>query len=177
MQHDLRSCSRPNPARPIRAPRVRLGSFATTLHPRPRRENQRGVSLLQPTEQRCGPVGRPAVGLPRLNKLRADVEVTGEHGLGHLEAGPQPFNAGPVYRRRWRWQLGCSQLPLALGMLESLVGRFQQLGKDLLIQDRKSTRLNSSHGYISYAVFCLKKKKPTDLQTTLQREFRRSPGP
>src|SRR2546422_4817587 len=26
------------------------------------------------------------------------------------------------------------------------------------LQDRKSTRLNSSHGYISYAVFCLKKK-------------------
>src|SRR2546422_6828789 len=29
-------------------------------------------------------------------------------------------------------------------------------------RDRKSTRLNSSHGYISYAVFCLKKKKHTD---------------
>src|SRR2546422_4343878 len=28
-----------------------------------------------------------------------------------------------------------------------------------LREDRKSTRLNSSHGYISYAVFCLKKKK------------------
>src|SRR2546422_5759419 len=28
-------------------------------------------------------------------------------------------------------------------------------------RDRKSTRLNSSHGYISYAVFCLKKKKIT----------------
>src|SRR2546422_2321067 len=28
-----------------------------------------------------------------------------------------------------------------------------------LATDRKSTRLNSSHGYISYAVFCLKKKK------------------
>src|SRR2546422_7875898 len=27
--------------------------------------------------------------------------------------------------------------------------------------DRKSTRLNSSHGYISYAVFCLKKKIPS----------------
>src|SRR2546429_6780680 len=27
-----------------------------------------------------------------------------------------------------------------------------------MLQDRKSTRLNSSHGYISYAVFCLKKK-------------------
>src|SRR2546429_8506861 len=35
-------------------------------------------------------------------------------------------------------------------------------------EDRKSTRLNSSHGYISYAVFCLKKKTPpttTDLQS------------
>src|SRR2546422_3016588 len=30
---------------------------------------------------------------------------------------------------------------------------------DFLGADRKSTRLNSSHGYISYAVFCLKKKK------------------
>src|SRR2546429_7073046 len=29
--------------------------------------------------------------------------------------------------------------------------------------DRKSTRLNSSHGYISYAVFCLKKKKITHI--------------
>src|SRR2546429_6686005 len=29
-------------------------------------------------------------------------------------------------------------------------------------RDRKSTRLNSSHGYISYAVFCLKKKKRHD---------------
>src|SRR5687768_17803473 len=38
-------------------------------------------------------------------------------------------------------------------------------------RDRKSTRLNSSHGYISYAVFCLKKKtiaqtRPARLQPT-----------
>src|SRR2546422_2174725 len=32
--------------------------------------------------------------------------------------------------------------------------------------DRKSTRLNSSHGYISYAVFCLKKKKNIKNETT-----------
>src|SRR3712207_6986739 len=32
-------------------------------------------------------------------------------------------------------------------------------GDDSLAQDRKSTRLNSSHANISYAVFCLKKKK------------------
>src|SRR2546422_1515318 len=31
--------------------------------------------------------------------------------------------------------------------------------RDVRDEDRKSTRLNSSHGYISYAVFCLKKKK------------------
>src|SRR2546429_1669566 len=31
----------------------------------------------------------------------------------------------------------------------------------LTARDRKSTRLNSSHGYISYAVFCLKKKTTT----------------
>src|SRR2546422_6319742 len=38
---------------------------------------------------------------------------------------------------------------------------YRKGGTDLLGQhlDRKSTRLNSSHGYISYAVFCLKKKK------------------
>src|SRR2546429_1355883 len=35
---------------------------------------------------------------------------------------------------------------------------FQSLVHQHVDQDRKSTRLNSSHGYISYAVFCLKKK-------------------
>src|SRR2546422_4740855 len=34
-------------------------------------------------------------------------------------------------------------------------------------EDRKSTRLNSSHGYISYAVFCLKKKKKNKNLTRL----------
>src|SRR2546422_8558487 len=41
------------------------------------------------------------------------------------------------------------------------------------VKDRKSTRLNSSHGYISYAVFCLKKKKQNQKQpTTYQRTTR-----
>src|SRR2546422_6662298 len=42
------------------------------------------------------------------------------------------------------------------------VVRFSQrrsMESPLASRDRKSTRLNSSHGYISYAVFCLKKKK------------------
>src|SRR2546422_2981039 len=47
-----------------------------------------------------------------------------------------------------------------------LAGADNDLGRFMLrpyvargSRDRKSTRLNSSHGYISYAVFCLKKKK------------------
>src|SRR5687768_18350610 len=36
-------------------------------------------------------------------------------------------------------------------------GKKEYVGVDGCAQDRKSTRLNSSHGYISYAVFCLKK--------------------
>src|SRR2546429_3836271 len=45
--------------------------------------------------------------------------------------------------------------------LLSVINRAEQIGAQQL-GDRKSTRLNSSHGYISYAVFCLKKKKSTE---------------
>src|SRR5687768_17729539 len=41
-----------------------------------------------------------------------------------------------------------------LGVLQAAIA-----GELVALLDRKSTRLNSSHGYISYAVFCLKKKK------------------
>src|SRR2546422_2570747 len=52
------------------------------------------------------------------------------------------------------WQVyAIRRNPLDLG----LVGLMEFL--PLPVLDRKSTRLNSSHGYISYAVFCLKKKK------------------
>src|SRR2546422_7810996 len=52
----------------------------------------------------------------------------------------------------------------ATGVTRSYAWRVEQLDRmGRLLQeneaDRKSTRLNSSHGYISYAVFCLKKKK------------------
>src|SRR3989442_11963237 len=40
-----------------------------------------------------------------------------------------------------------------------------QVGADGIFQDRKSTRLNSSHVRISYAVFCLKKKNTIKIQT------------
>src|SRR2546429_6003698 len=42
---------------------------------------------------------------------------------------------------------------------ELLEAELQPGERGAQLVDRKSTRLNSSHGYISYAVFCLKKKK------------------
>src|SRR5687768_18059692 len=47
----------------------------------------------------------------------------------------------------------------ATEMLQDLVNKSSQAEA----RDRKSTRLNSSHGYSSYAVFCLKKKKKISL--------------
>src|SRR2546426_5704373 len=44
----------------------------------------------------------------------------------------------------------------------------QRDGDEPLVRDRKSTRLNSSHLVISYAVFCLKKKKTTPAGTAPQ---------
>src|SRR2546422_7601495 len=64
---------------------------------------------------------------------------------GLLAAGP----ASVPLRRRGRHGPG----GLEPGGARALDGR-----------DRKSTRLNSSHGYISYAVFCLKKKKKSNIQ-------------
>src|SRR2546422_8597558 len=53
----------------------------------------------------------------------------------------------------------------------------EQLGSEAReIRDRKSTRLNSSHGYISYAVFCLKKKKHGEVSLTVHTETRRHRG-
>src|SRR3989449_2494624 len=75
-------------------------------------------------------------------------------GLGHLaqqaRGGVLPLR--PVLQRvDPRHQLVAAVVG-RLGLVEQLVGGQRHV-------DRKSTRLNSSHGYISYAVFCLKKKK------------------
>src|SRR2546429_3591274 len=51
--------------------------------------------------------------------------------------------------------------------LRSLCNFVGRLGPSRVKIDRKSTRLNSSHGYISYAVFCLKKKKKNKTDTAI----------
>src|SRR5690348_17402545 len=61
------------------------------------------------------------------------------------------------------WDADPAKPQAALDAFGGLIAqRRQQRGEDLmsaLIEDRKSTRLNSSHPSISYAVFCLKKKR------------------
>src|SRR2546422_8093035 len=57
-------------------------------------------------------------------------------------------------------------IDLSVGLDEGLITRDWDGGHPMRLLDRKSTRLNSSHGYISYAVFCLKKKKKKSNSTT-----------
>src|SRR5690349_22605400 len=77
--------------------------------------------------------------------------------LVHAEGG-EVRDAGPLHAHGQR--LGAQALPGAVGA-----------GAPGPVQDRKSTRLNSSHVEISYAVFCLKKKKN---QKEKDRSFERS---
>src|SRR2546422_8246310 len=44
--------------------------------------------------------------------------------------------------------------------------------RTVVLEDRKSTRLNSSHGYISYAVFCLKKKNERAINAPAEKSVR-----
>src|SRR2546429_5000033 len=60
--------------------------------------------------------------------------------------------------------LGDGWQEIFLEQLDVTLGSVRLLAK--LFRDRKSTRLNSSHGYISYAVFCLKKKTAPQVSST-----------
>src|SRR3712207_8285455 len=59
----------------------------------------------------------------------------------------------PYHRDRQLWRYGLEEKPRG----------FRVLPRRWVVEDRKSTRLNSSHANISYAVFCLKKKKRATL--------------
>ena len=59
---------------------------------------------------------------------------------------------------------GSSKYVIGAVLLTTILGRDEMRDTGLLV-DRKSTRLNSSHKPISYAVFCLKKKNQTSFRT------------
>src|SRR2546422_11715983 len=69
------------------------------------------------------------------------------------------FRSGVQRRHRGQPRLGdLDERRLELTLVRSGQREFKS-AFEKVSEDRKSTRLNSSHGYISYAVFCLKKKK------------------
>src|SRR3712207_7674830 len=73
--------------------------------------------------------------------------------------------SGPLLHRERRRDPVARAVHPQLGRWSVLVGH--RPGRRLR-RDRKSTRLNSSHANISYAVFCLKKKKTTHYTSTPQ---------
>src|SRR3712207_8702287 len=72
--------------------------------------------------------------------------------VGEVKRAHPPMAEHPRQPEQRLRSFGCKAATLAIGHDPVADGRLASL-------DRKSTRLNSSHANISYAVFCLKKKK------------------
>src|SRR5687768_17883667 len=68
------------------------------------------------------------------------------------------------YTTLFRSYAACSAQTLCRTIMNQGKVNIAIVGLGFGAEDRKSTRLNSSHGYISYAVFCLKKKKKKNIQ-------------
>src|SRR5687768_2808631 len=81
-------------------------------------------------------------------------------GIENNETETRKFGPAAHDQRGKNEIVGELSAPNGLGAVKEYM-RLKQLAPagPVLKADRKSTRLNSSHGYISYAVFCLKKKK------------------
>src|SRR5687768_18353225 len=73
------------------------------------------------------------------------------------------------YTTLFRSPVAPQGFPPRTGELALLLAHPAGMGGRGRRRDRKSTRLNSSHGYISYAVFCLKKKKKNIKKVDTQR--------
>src|SRR6266542_3511084 len=147
--------------------------FGRTDHPE---VGKRRVKTRRPAEAQDGEVRQPwtFLALVHAELFQSPVEVAGklrralllvvvedEHAdASRLAVAAQgqagwPCSGGSVPQRsRDRPDLGDGPVPEERQRDVDVSGR-----DDPHVSDRKSTRLNSSHGSISYAVFCLKKKK------------------
>src|SRR2546422_8084165 len=81
------------------------------------------------------------------------------------------------YTTLFRSNAGLWEKLVAAGVVTNREGRVWRLPEPWgrLAGDRKSTRLNSSHGYISDAVFCLKKKKKIEYRENQRQTPSRQP--
>src|SRR5215208_2269920 len=88
--------------------------------------------------------------------------VTGALHMGHALNGSVQDCLVRYHRmlgRRTKWILGTDHAGIATQTQVEKLLRSEGTTREAVGRDRKSTRLNSSHVAISYAVFCLKKKK------------------
>src|SRR5947199_9162290 len=113
-----------------------------------------GGSLMRPeVEAVMAMAGRHFVSIP-------DLEVAAGKRIVEMLKLPEGYGATVTSGAAAAMQSGLAGIltgdnPKFIEQLPDLTG----LKSEVIIQDRKSTRLNSSHLGISYAVFCLKKKK------------------
>src|SRR3989449_5567271 len=136
---------------PLRAVRgVHLEPVLNRFYPAP--------DLARPVIGRVGDDGRGASGLERaLDSLlagRPGAAVVLKDRAGREYESPARVIAQPVTGADVALTLDAELQEIAQRALDAAIRRMDADGGD-----RKSTRLNSSHGYISYAVFCLKKKQ------------------
>src|SRR2546422_4195953 len=87
-----------------------------------------------------------------LGRAVAGRDVPAAGWIGAIAANAPDWSELVLKPDLWPPRAGGEYLVFHRGITHSFVGAAVE-------EDRKSTRLNSSHGYISYAVFCLKKKK------------------
>src|SRR5207245_6061730 len=162
--------------RPSRGPAsVGRGGDGDRRHPL----RQRASTDKRPAGPRLGPSARPLLHPDSLAGT-SGIETGRSAGLGHLAEIPAGAQETPPHRARApRSGLALhdghsapgSAPPAGLRLADS-VRRENPTARERLAvvarsggrADRKSTRLNSSHGSISYAVFCLKKKKTLSTQ-------------
>src|SRR2546422_2679712 len=112
---------------------------------------QHGSELSQ-----LGPIGAPFTTFPFATKSRPRTRAT---ACGYTPTGKLAVSPERKLRRVTVLSFGFATQAIESSSITTPVAPDPRAsGKTT---DRKSTRLNSSHGYISYAVFCLKKKKTT----------------
>src|SRR2546422_4631203 len=97
-------------------------------------------------------------------QLRLVVRQVRKRDAGQQLVDPllqHPPDRPDAARRVRTTSLGIDRVEIAVDFEGDVLRGLDHVLHADVLRDRKSTRLNSSHGYISYAVFCLKKKKNT----------------
>src|SRR2546422_1455446 len=143
-----------------RPPRSTLFPYTTLFRSRDRggRGARRGTAVRAGVGRGCGPP--PGRSTARRRDERHAAQRRGERRLADVRAQllEQPVLAPEDDQHHEREE---SRPAGRLYARREHVGQLRDHADRGGREDRKSTRLNSSHGYISYAVFCLKKKNTT----------------